>query len=320
MGTMTWDRGRQADSPKDMPFKGWKDTILRVKEGVSHDRISLISAAMAYYLLFSFVPAITSIVLLYAFFSDPAEISGHISSVSQFLPEELQSILQTQLGGLASKASSTLGFSALFTILFSLWGASKGSKALTEGLNIIYGEEDNRGFLKSLGLSLFLTFLGAVMSLIAMAVIVVYPAVVKLFNLPAPLETIMGFGSWVILLALFSLFLSVAYRYCPCRREPKWKWVSWGAVIASVLWAIASALFSWYAAEFGNFNKTYGSLGAVIVLMTWFYISSFVVLLGGEINAELEHQTKKDSTSGRPRPMGERGAKMADTIGKSASS
>lgn len=317
MATATWDRGRHAQSPKEIPATGWKDTLLRVKDEISHDRLSMVSAAMAYYALFALVPALSSVVLIYAWVSDPAEISGHIAKASQFLPKELMDTMNSQLGGLASKASSKLGFGAIFSLLIATWSASKGAKAIIEALNMIYDEEDKRGFIKLNLLSVFMTLLGAVLAICAMGVIVGIPAITSFFNFGDQIETLATIASWVVLLGIFSFYLSFIYRFGPDRQKAKWKWVSWGAVIAAFLWAIVSALFSWYAKEFGNFNKTYGSLGAIIVLMTWFYLSSFVVLVGAEINAELEHQTKKDTTTGPERPMGTRGAKMADTLGKS---
>ena len=316
MNTATWHhRGREAQSPTEIPAKGWKDTLKRVKEGINDNHLSLLSAAMAYYALFAFVPAISSVVLVYAWVSDPSQITEHISKASQFIPSEMQTILNNQLGTLASQASTSLGFGAISAVLIALWGASKGSKAIIESLNLIYQEDDDRSFIKTSLLALTLTLLGVVLAILALGVIVVIPTITNFLNLPPMFDIGATIVSWVILLGLFSFFLSFAYRYAPHRKKAKWQWVSWGAVIASVLWAIVSLLFSWYAKEFGNFNKTYGSLGAMIVLMTWFYLSSFVVLLGGQINAELEHQTKRDSTKGEEKPMGSRGAKMADTLG-----
>ena len=320
MSSTTWGhyRGRDAKTPSEIPKKGWKDTLIRVKKEAKSDRLSMVSAAMAYYALFAFVPAISSIVLIYTWVSDPAEISSHISKVSQFIPEEIQTMLNEQLKGLASKAPTTLGLSAISALLIALWSASKGSKAIIEALNIIYDEEDKRGFFKLNFLALGMTFLGAVLGVLALSVVVVVPAIINLFNFGGTTEIIATSASWIVLLTLFTFYLSFTYRFAPNREKAKWKWVSWGAVIAAVLFALASALFSWYAKEFGNFNKTYGSLGAIIVLMMWFYISSFVVLLGGEINAELEHQTKKDTTKGPDKPLGTRGASMADTVGEAS--
>lgn len=321
MATATWDkrhRGRYADAPQEIPAKGWKDTFIRVKQEITKDRISLISGAMAYYSLLAMVPGITSMILIYAWVSDPAEVSQHINKAQGFLPADILNILREQMTSLAGKAAGALGLSAIGTLLFSLWSASKASKALIEAMNMIYDEEDQRGFIKSNLLAIGLTLLGAVLSVVAIFAVVAIPAFFAQFELPTLVETGVTAGSWLLLICLFALYLAFVYRYGPHRNEAKWRWVSVGAIIAAVLWVIFSALFSWYATEFGNFNKTYGSLGAVVVLMTWFYFTSFVVLLGAEINAESEHQTKKDTTVGEPEPMGTRGARMADTVGESA--
>lgn len=313
MATTTWQRGRQAESPKEIPAKGWKDTLLRVKAEIKGHRLSMIAAAMAYYALFAFVPAITAIVLIYTWVSDPLEISNHLSKVSQFVPAETLDIIKNQLTALSSKTS--VGIGAIGALLFALWSASKGSKAIMEAMNVIYDEREDRGFFKLNLMALGMTLLGAILGVLAISVIIGVPAVTSLFNFGKTFELLVSIGSWVVLLGLFSFFLSFAYRFGPSRRKAKWKWVSRGAMIASVLWAVVSLLFSWYAKEFADFNKTYGSLGAMIALMTWFYLSSFVVLLGGEVNAELEHQTMKDTTIGEEKPMGTRGATMADTVG-----
>lgn len=310
-------RGRNAKAPQHIPAPGWKDVLKRVKQGIKDDRLSMISAAMAYYALFAFVPALSSVVLMYAWVSDPAEIQGHMAAMSRFLPADAQNILSEQLGALAGKASGSLGVGAIGTLLIALWSASKGSKAVIEAMNMIYEEKESRGFFKLNIFALGMTLLGVLMGILAIGVIVLVPIMTNIFNF-VPMVSILGtIGSWVVLLGIFSFYLSFAYRFGPDRENAKWKWVSWGAVFSAVAWAMVSALFSWYAKEFGNFNKTYGSLGAIIVLMTWFYLSSFVILIGAEINAELEHQTAKDTTTGPERPMGERDATMADTLGES---
>ena len=315
MATTTWNRGRDATSPKEIPSTGWKDTLYRVKDGIKLDRISMVSAATSYYALFALIPAITSVVLIYAWISNPADISQHMAMVANFMPAEVRTLLESQLTNLAGQAGG-VGIGAVLSILIALWSASKGTKAFMEAMNIIYDEREERGVIKYNALGLGLTLLAIVFSLLAIAVIVGIPAVAGMLNIGEAFQTIVTVVSWVVLLALFSLFLSCIYRYGPDRNKAKWKWVSWGAVIAAVLWAGASALFSWYASKYGDFNKTYGSLGAVIVLMTWFYLSSFVVLLGGEINAELEHQTSRDTTKGKVKPMGARDAHVADTVGE----
>lgn len=311
-------RGRNADTPRQIPAPGWKDILVRVKHEVGEDRLTMIAAAMAYYALLASVPALSSLVLLYAWFTDPASISEHLVSVERFIPTEAGEIIRQQLTSLASKASSTLGFSALGTLLFSLWSASKGSSAVIEAMNIIYDEKECRGFFKRTGMAIAFTLLGTVLSLVAILVVVALPVVTGFFDFGALFNSLSKIVGWLLLLGILSFYISCMYRFGPCRERARWKWVSPGSVIASVLWAATSLLFSWYASNFANFNKTYGSLGAIVVMMTWFYLSSFIILLGGEINAEIEHQTKKDSTTGSPKPMGSRGAEMADTVGPSA--
>lgn len=324
MESSTWQddqqseiRGRDADAPQHIPAPGWKDVLKRVKQGIKDDRLSLISAGLAYYALFAFVPALSSLVLMYAWISDPNEIQGHISAMSNILPPEAQEILTKELGSLAGNASGAIGFGAIGTLLLALWSASKGSKAIIEAMNIIYEEEESRGFFKLNFFALGMTLLGIVMAILAIGVVVIVPVVMNFFDFLPMTSILATAGSWLLLLGIFSFYLSFAYRFGPNRENAQWKWVSWGAVFSAVAWALVSALFSWYAKEFGNFNKTYGSLGAIIVLMTWFYLSSFVILIGAEINAEMEHQTSRDSTTGPEKPMGEREATMADTLGES---
>lgn len=332
MATSTWgkekafhrdggnDRGRNADKPSQIPAKGWKDTLVRIKNEIDHDKLSLVSAAMSYYAFLAFVPAISAIVLMYAWISDPGEIVQHISKIGSFIPNDFQKILTEQLTSLSAKADSTLGISTIVALLLALYSASKAASAIMEAMNMVHEEKEERGFIKRNLVAIGLTFVGIIFSVVAIVVVIGLPAVMGAFNFGETIEAITGIAGWVILLTVFSVYLSVVYRFAPCRKKPKWRWVSWGAMIASVMWAAASLLFSWYASEFGNFNKTYGTLGAFVVLLMWLYISSFVILLGAEVNAELEHQTKKDTTIGKPKPMGQRNATMADTIGAAAPS
>ena len=319
MESTTWqdDRGRDAESPTQIPAKGWKDVLKRVKRSIKDDNLSMISAAMAYYALFALVPALSAVVLMYAWFSDPADIQQHMTTMKDVLPAEAQTIVGDQLKNLSGSASSSLGIGAIGALLIALWSASKGSKAIIQALNIIYEEDESRGFFKLNSFAIGLTLLGAFMGILAIGVIVVVPVVMQFIDFIPMVTVLATAGSWLILLGLFSFYLSFTYRFGPDRQNAKWKWVSWGAVFAAVSWALVSALFSWYAKEFGNFNKTYGSLGAIIVMMTWFYLSSFVILIGAEINAETEHQTAKDSTTEPDEPMGHRDARMADTLGES---
>jgi membrane protein len=276
--------------------------------------MSIVAAAMSFYAMFSFVPAISAMVLMYAWISDPSTISEHVNQVSEVLPGEMQTIIESQLTSLSE--TTAVGFGAISAVVLALWAASRVARNLMEGLNMIYDEEERRNFFKSNGIALALTVFGIILSILAVVVIVGLPAFFSQFNLGALVQAGIGAASWLILLGFFSLFLSVVYKFGPSRQNPQWRWVSWGAGIAAVLWAVASLGFTFYASNFGNYNETYGSLGAIVVVMMWFFITFFVILLGAEINAEVEHQTQKDSTTGSPKPMGRRGAHKADTVGE----
>lgn len=293
MPTTTWNqRAKEINSSSKVRSTDLISRLIRVKKKIKDDRISLVSAAMAYYALFSIVPAITSVILIYSWVSEPSEIALQFSQVSKVVPATIQEILKTQLSTLASSAPSSLGIGAIFSFILSLWAASKISTAIIEAMNIIYVRDENRGFFKLHVLAMALIFFGVLVILIALGVIIGVPILINFFKIPALIKSTIVIGSWIVLLGIFSLFLSLTYRYGPNHCQAKWKWINWGAVFAVIMWAATSLLFSWYAKEFGNFNKTYGSLAAIIVLMTWLYLSSFVILLGGEINAELESTPK----------------------------
>jgi membrane protein len=311
------ERGRNASSPTEITARGWRDTLIRVKEETVQDRLSLISAAMAFYGFLALVPALTSVVLIYAWISDPGDISQHLAQAQHIMPAEVSSILESQLSSLAGQANASLGLGAIMSLLIALWSASRANATAMEAFNVIYEERDQRGFIKRNSIAVALALLGAVLALVAIGVIVGVPVISNFMNLDGPLQFAVTAISWVVLLGLFAFYLATNYRYGPDRKKAQWKWVSSGSIIAAILWVVASALFSFYVSSFGNFNETYGSFGAIVVLMFWFYISAFVILLGAEINAESEHQTTKDSTIDEPgKPMGQRGARMADTVGE----
>jgi membrane protein len=201
-------------------------------------------------------------------------------------------------------------------LLLALWSAAKGMGALLTSLDIVYDESETRGFVKFNATALLMTLGAILFVLISLSLIAALPALLGHLGLPESIQSLLAWLRWPLLAVAVVLGLAVLYRYGPDRQNPKWSWVSWGAVIATVLWLAASALFSFYASNFGNYNETYGSMGAVIILMMWFFISAYVVLLGAEINAEMEHQTEQDTTTGAPRKRGEREAHVADTVGR----
>lgn len=311
-------RGRTATSPGEIPRRGWWDIAMRTKDDVSRNNLSLIAAGAAFYAFLAIPSAITALVSLYGLVFDPRGVQRQVEAMRGLLPDDAIRLISEQLQTLASHPNSTLGVGLVMSLALALWSARSGISSMITALNIVYGEPEKRGYLRLQLAALGLTA-GAVLSaLIALALIAVLPAVLRLAPLGGAGKTIAALIRWPILIALVTVALAVIYRFAPSREEPKWRWVSWGAVAATILWIIASALFSLYVGRFATYDKSYGSLGAVVVLLMWLYLSAFVVLFGAQLNAEIEHQTARDSTTGSWRPLGQRGALMADTVGSQA--
>ena len=309
-------RGRWADSPSEIPKRGWRDVLLRVKEQIGEDNVSLTAAGVAYGWLLAIFPLFGSLMAIYGLIADPVQVQEQVEGLFGLLSSEVVDTLHDQLTKLTQKSGAALGFGALFGILFSLWSANSGTKAMITALNIVYGEKEKRSFFKLNVVSLTLTVGMVLTVVIALLLMVVLPVSFRVFGMEESTKTALNILRWPALAVGFMFGLAVLYRYAPSREKPQWRWVSWGSVLATVLWIIASAAFAIYVGNFGNYDETYGSIGAVIILMMWFYITAFIILLGAELNAELEHQTVKDSTTDAPLPMGLRGAHMADTLGK----
>lgn len=307
-------RGRGAETPKQLPAKGWKDILWRVYEEQSKDNISIVAAGVAFYALLAIFPAVAAAVSIYGLVADPATIEQHIEQLAGFLPGEGVQILRDQAHSVA-QSSSELSFGLAFGLLLTLWSASRGVNSLITALNIAYEEDEKRGIISLAFTSMVLT-VGAVLFLIVTLIVVVaVPAILNVLPL-GPLKWVVALVRWPILGAAIVLALAVLYRYAPCRRSAKWRWVSWGSVAATVLWLLGSAAFSVYVANFGSYNETYGSVGAVVILLLWLNLTAYAILLGAELNAEMEHQTMRDTTVEPEKPMGQRNARMADTVGE----
>ena len=309
-------RGRAATSPWKMPWPAWKDILWRTYEQIGKDRLLAVAAGVVFYGLLAMFPAITALVSSYGLFTDAQTISEHLSFLSQMLPSGAFQIVQDQINRVVEKGGTKLGFGFLFGLGLTLWSANAGMKAIIDALNVIYDEEEQRGFIKLNMVSLALTLGGLVAILLAIGSIVVFPLLMASFGLGGLTEAIIAIARWPVLLLLIMFGLAVLYRYAPSRREPKWQWISVGSVFATLTWIAGSAALSYYLANFGNYDATYGSLGAAIGLMTWMWMSSIVILLGAELNSEIEHQTARDTTEGGQKPLGSRGAAMADTVGE----
>jgi membrane protein len=296
-------------------FPVGKDILLRVYRDVSRHRVMALAAGMTYYSILAIFPAIAALVAVYGLFSDPSTIAKHLDQLGGFLPGGAIDVAREQLRRVASKGSHTLGLTFLLGLGVSLWSANAAMKSLFDTLNIVYGEDEKRGFIKLNAISLCFTVGGIVFVLAALGSIVVVPVLLDYVGLSGAGDLLVRVGRWPAMYLVIALALAIIYRYGPSREKPQWRWITWGSAIASLAWLAVSGLFSWYAANFGKFNETYGSLGAIIGFMTWLWISAIVILLGAEIDAETEHQTLCDTTTGSPKPMGDRGARMADRVG-----
>jgi membrane protein len=311
-------RGRYAAAPSDIPARGWKDILWRCYERLTEDRILTIAAGVTFYILLAIFPAIAALVAIYGLFADPAIIAKHVEDVASFVPGGGVDILRDELDRVASQPRGTLGLTFLVGLGISLWSANAGVKAIIDALNIANAEREKRSFIKLTTVSFVFTIAGILGAILAIGVIVVLPLALQFLGLQSVTETIVAVAKWPVLFLGADFAIAVLYRYGPSRARAKWRWISWGSAFAAALWIGVSLLFSWYAANFASYNKTYGSLGAVIGFMTWIWISTIVILLGAELDAEIEHQTCRDSTVGPPKPMGTRGATMADTVGHPA--
>jgi membrane protein len=308
-------RGRHANAPAEIPVRGWKDILYRVYRNVSDHRLLALAAGVTFYSLLAIFPALAALVAIYGLFSDPAAITGHLDQVSGFLPSGAIDVARDQLTRVASKGSQSLGFTFAIGLVVSLWSANAAMKSLFDTLNIVYAEEEKRSFIKLNAISLTFTAAAVAFILAAIGAVAVLPLALEYLGLTSFADLMLRIARWPALSIALTIALALIYRFGPSRKAPKWGWITWGSAIAAVLWLAASALFSFYAANFGSFNATYGSLGAVIGFMTWMWISAIVVLLGAEFNAEMEHQTARDTTTGHPKPLGARGAHMADSVG-----
>lgn len=308
-------RGRHATHPLQIPWTGWKDILWRTYAEMQSDRLLSIAGGVAFFVLLSIFPAITALVSAYGRFFNAATITNNISLLHDVVPDNMLSIIHEQATRIAANSGGALNIGIVVGTLVSLWSTMSGVKAMIDALNVIYEQKEGRSFIKLNLVALAFTLSGFAMLLLAIAAVVVLPLMLSAVGLGGLTEMLTRIVRWPVLLLVLLIGLALLYRYGPDRRAARWQWVSVGSVFAAVTWIVTSYLFSWYLSSFANYNATYGSLGAVAGLMVWLWISTVVVLLGAELNAEIEHQTARDSTIGNEKPLGARGAVMADTVG-----
>ena len=309
-------RGREATSPWHIPWQGWKDIFWRTYQQISEDRLLAVAAGVVFYWLLALFPAITAFVSLYGLFAKPSTISNHLSLLSNLLPGGALDIVQEQINRIVSKGETKLGFGFIFGLGLALWSANAGMKAIMDALNVVYDEKEKRSFIKLNLISMAFTLGALVALLLAIGAVVVLPLVLARFGLGDMTEFLMRILRWPALFVVVWSGLALIYRYGSSRTAPRWEWLMPGTLFATVAWLAGSALFSWYLSNFAHYDATYGSLGAAIGLMMWMWLSVIVILFGAELNSEIEHQTARDTTVGPEKPLGARGAAMADTVGE----
>ena len=293
--------------------------LKRVKAEVKDDNVGLLAAGVAFYAMLAIFPAIIAVVTVYGMVADPDQVKTQVGELAKSLPAGADELLTNQLTNVVNAGQQALSIGLALSLLALLWSVSSGVQGLIKSLNVIYDEKETRGFVKLRGLSLLLTLGAIVVAVVALALITVFPGVIDGLGLGRAGQVAASVARWVVLAVLVLLALGVVYRLGPDRANPRWRWVSSGAVVALVLWLLGSVGFSYYVDNFGKYNQTYGALAAVIILLLWLFLSAFAVLLGAEFNAETERQTAGDTTTGPERPPGERGAEVADDIlGESA--
>ena len=291
---------------------------MRVKADLTRDNVSLVAGGLAMYTLLSVFPALAAAVSIYGLLFTPADVIKHMNALSDLVPPGVRDVFNSGLQDVARRQSGTLTVEAMLAVLLALASARSGMASLMQAVNIAYQEREKRGFFKRLMTSVFFA-MGAILGVLAMVLLAVaVPMVFKTSSSSLWAESVVATLRWALLWVFAVLGLAVTYRFAPARRLARWRWVTWGSVVAATLWIAGSLLFAFYLRTFGSYAKMYGALGGVVVLLLWFYLSSFFVVLGAEINAEMERQTKQDTTEGAEVPMGQRGAHAADSVGPSA--
>lgn len=308
--------GAAAASPLQMPPQAWGAIAKRVYVMNDFHNLALLAAGVAFFAFLAFVPLIAVIVLLYGLIADPATVADSLDLLADVAPAEVLMILREQLFQIVSTNKTQQGLGLVIALLFSTYGAMRAATAMMRALNIIYEEHETRGFFRT-------TWVAVTITLGMAGIAVVGLVSISLFSYARNfLAGYIGDGAlmlaqtltWLVAAMLVSVTFAIFFRYAPDRRAAKWRWLSLGSVASTILWLCITLGFGFYASNFGNYNATYGSLATIVIFQMWLFLSAYAVLIGAEINAETERQTFCDSTVGADRPIGQRGAVLADTV------
>ncbi len=312
------DRGRNADVPEEIPLEGLYDVLWRVVHEVSSDRVAFVAAGVTFYLLLALFPALGAIVALYGLLADPVDIAEHLRTLAYALPPGAFDILETQLRALLQMRDATLSLAFFIGFAIAIWSARNGTLALFDAMNVAYQEVEKRGFVRLNLIAIVFTFCAMIALILMIGITAALPTVLRVALLDASAETIVLTTGWSLVVVAALAGAAVVYRFGPSRQPAKLRWLTWGAIFATSAWILMSLVYGWYLNNLADYAASYGALGGLVGFLIWLWLSVTLLIVGAELNAELEHQTAKDSTTGRPLPMGLRGAHMADTIGKAA--
>lgn len=305
--------GVWADSPWRMPWAAWKQVLGRTWSQASKDNISLAAAGVAFYGFTAMVPLLGAIVLSYGLIAEPASVIEDMRRLMAVMPADAAKLVAEQLMNIVKTSGDKKGFGLLLALLIALYGVRSGVASVITGLNIAYEEEERRGFVRLTMLTIAVTLGSVAIAIVAITAVAALGHLEDLApNLPKAVAVVGKFASYLLLVLAGAAGAATLYRYGPDRVKARWIWITPGSLLAAGVWLLLSILFGIYVADFGSYNATYGSLGAVIIFLTWLYLSSYVLLIGAELNAEMERQTHVDTTVGPPMPEGKRGAAVAD--------
>lgn len=308
-------RGRDAETPSAIPAKGWKDVFWRVWKSLTEDHVMLIAGGVTFYLLLALFPALVAFMSIYGIFLDRATAVDHAQSLRGLVPPAAVDLIAEQLARLTTKQSDTLTVGLILSLIIAFWSANGGVKAMIEGLNYAYNEREKRSFVRLNTVAFGFTLGAMALMVLLFVALAVVPAMLAVLNLGPMGDLVIRLLRWPLLVLMLGFSLTVLYRHGPSRRSPEWRWVTWGSAFATISWLIMSIAFTTYLDRVANFNATYGALAAPIGFLFWVWLSIIVIILGAELNGEMEHQTAMDTTIGPDKPMGKRGAVMADTLG-----
>ena len=309
------DRGRQAVAPWRIPLAGWKEIAGRTWRQTWIDNVGLVAAGVAFYGFLALIPLLGLIVMVYGLVAQPETVVSNMRALTGVLPNNVAAFIGEQLLGAVQAAKDTKGLGILVALAFAFYGGSNGAGAIITALNIAYQEKEKRSLTRFYLIALLMTLVAVIFALLALAATAAIASLERL--LPQASAFTVAASKGIAYLALLLIAASIAatlYRFAPSREQARWEWITPGSVFTAVTWVLLTLGFGYYVTSVADYHATYGSLGAVIALLTWMYLSAYVFVIGAELNSEVEHQTTKDSTTGAPRPMGQRGAWAADNV------